>query len=205
MTGVQTCALPISLTVTQRDGESYTLLQRTAGVLTLADDEAFVVSDRHASSMLSACATIAYEDILTEDKDAYAQYFTEFGLDEPLTVEITYTDGSAICLHIGSKGPLEEDTWYYMTVEGDTRLFALSRGIEEELDVSRAQLYPVTQPTIHQARLDAITSVSYTHLDVYKRQVRKLHPASPVQGGQGPAGRAEKGQGRGRFRGRLNL
>ena len=35
--------------------------------------------------------------------------------------------------------------------------------------------------------------------------VRKLHPASPVQGGQGPAGRAEKGQGRGRFRGRLNL
>ena len=34
---------------------------------------------------------------------------------------------------------------------------------------------------------------------------RKLHPASPVQGGQGPAGRAEKGQGRGRFRGRLNL
>lgn len=146
-----------SLTVTQRDGESYTLLQRTAGVLTLADDEAFVVSDRHASSMLSACATIAYEDILTEDKDAYAQYFTEFGLDEPLTVEITYTDGSAICLRIGSKGPLEEDTWYYMTVEGDTRLFALSRGIEEELDVSRAQLYPVTQPTIHQARLDAIT------------------------------------------------
>ena len=69
----------------------------------------------------------------------------------------TYTDGSAICLRIGSKGPLEEDTWYYMTVEGDTRLFALSRGIEEELDVSRAQLYPVTQPTIHQARLDAIT------------------------------------------------
>ena len=32
--------------------------------------------------------------------------------------------------------------------------------------------------------------------------VRKLHPASPVQGGQGPAGRAEKGQGRGRFRGK---
>ena len=46
-----------SLTVTQRDGESYTLLQRTAGVLTLADDEAFVVSDRHASSMLSACSS----------------------------------------------------------------------------------------------------------------------------------------------------
>lgn len=66
--------------------------------------------------MLSACATIAYEDILTEDKDAYAQYFTEFGLDEPLTVEITYTDGSAICLRIGRRGPLEEDTWYYMTV-----------------------------------------------------------------------------------------
>ena len=29
-----------------------------------------------APSMLSACATIAYEDILTEDKDAYAQYST---------------------------------------------------------------------------------------------------------------------------------
>ena len=51
-----------SLTVTQRDGESYTLLQRTAGGLTLADDEAFELSDRHASSMHSACATIAYED-----------------------------------------------------------------------------------------------------------------------------------------------
>ena len=146
-----------SLTITLRNGESYTLLQRTAGVLTLADDESFVVPDSYTESMLSATSVVAYERVLTEDKEAYAQYFTEFGLDEPLTVEITYTDGSDICLYIGDKGPLEEDNWYYMTVEGDARLFALSTGIEGELDVSRSLLYPVTQPVIHQARLDAIT------------------------------------------------
>lgn len=146
-----------SMTITRRDGETYTLLQRTEGVLTLEEDETFVVSDLHAPFMLTAGSTVPYQDILAEDKEAYAQYYPEFGLDEPLTVEVAYTDGSSICLYIGSQGPLEEDSWYYMTVEGDSRLFAMDQSIVDELDLSRARLYGVVQPTIHQARLDAIT------------------------------------------------
>ena len=44
-----------------------------------------------------------------------------------------------------------------MTVDGDPRLFALDKGTAEELMVHLASLREITQPTIHRARLDAIT------------------------------------------------
>ena len=146
-----------SLTITRRDGESYTLLQRSEGTLTLAEDETFVVSDLYAPSLLSAACVISYEDVLAENAADYAAYNDEFGLDQPLTVDVTYTDGSSVRLYVGAKGPLEEDTWYYMTVEGDSRLFALDKSTAENFNVTLSSLHPVTQPTIHQARLDDIT------------------------------------------------
>lgn len=146
-----------SLTITRRDGESYTLLQRSEGTLTLAEDETFVVSDLYAPSLLSAACVISYEDVLAENAADYAAYNDEFGLDQPLTVDVTYTDGSSVRLYVGVKGPLEEDTWYYMTVEGDSRLFALDKSTAENFNVTLSSLHPVTQPTIHQARLDDIT------------------------------------------------
>ena len=146
-----------SMTIARRDGECYTLLQRAEGVLTLEEDENFQVSDLYAPQLFAATCVVSYENILADNAADYAQYYGEFGLDAPLTVEITYTDGETVCLRIGEKGPLEEDAWYYMTVDGDPRLFALDMGTAEDLDISLSRLHPVTQPTIHQARLDEIT------------------------------------------------
>ena len=147
-----------SLRIQLRSGDDYTLLQDTAGELSMADDPDFPVSETYVSPMLSAVSTFGYDDVLAEDAQAYQEHWTEYGLDAPQVVaEITYTDGTAVTLRIGNASPVEEETWYYMTVDGDDRLFAVDKGTAEDLMTSRASLWAVEQPTLHAARLDEIT------------------------------------------------
>jgi len=81
----------------------------------------------------------------------------DFGLADPrVTVTARFTDGTELTLHIGSDTGLEEE-WHYMTVEGDSRLFAVSSAVAADLDVEYALLRPVPKPDIVGALLDRIT------------------------------------------------
>ena len=64
---------------------------------------------------------------------------------------------------------------------------AIGRGYEPLLLVPIAfgmllvNLYPDIMKTVEEAAADGSTSVSYTHLDVYKRQVEGLPSVSPEE------------------------
>jgi hypothetical protein len=61
-----------------------------------------------------------------------------------------------ITARIGDRIPGEEER-YYMTVDGDDRLFAISRGQADDLDPSPDILHPVKQPEVFAVLLDRIT------------------------------------------------
>jgi len=146
-----------SLTLTLRDGERYTLTQHVAGKLLAVGEDEFEVSDLYAPGLLQAASVVAYEQVLAEDGAAYAEYRQAFGLTQPrVMAEISYTDGTSVTLSIGDPSPLEEDTWYYMEVAGDERLFAVDQDTAEELEVSRDSLRPVEQPILHAERMDEL-------------------------------------------------
>ena len=56
-----------SFQLTLRDGESYTLLQDSAGALTVAGDESFTVASTYQESLLSAVSILSYTDVLADD------------------------------------------------------------------------------------------------------------------------------------------
>ncbi len=146
------------LAVTLRSGESWAATQTTEGMLTLEDDPGYEVSAAMAQRLLDAAGSVSYQEILTDDPAEYADRLGDFGLDVPrLVAEITYADGSAWVLRVGNTLSLQEDNAYYMTVDGDDRLFSLDKGTAEDLMVEKALLHPVTQPTLHKARFDRIT------------------------------------------------
>ncbi len=146
------------LAITLRSGESWAAVQSEAGSLTLEDDPDYQVSASMAQRLLSAASAVSYQEVLTEDPTEYMDRLGDFGLDTPRVVaEITYADGSHWVLHIGNTLSLQETNAYYMTVEGDGRLFSLDKGTAEDLMTERALLHPVTQPTLHKARFDRIT------------------------------------------------
>lgn len=146
------------LAVTLRSGESWAIVQGEDGHFTLEGDAGWVVSDSMAQRLTRVTAVISYEDILTEDPGEYQDRLADFGLAEPRVVaDITYTDGQQVTLRIGDESGMEDENWFYMTIDGDERLFTLDKGTEDELNTEQALLHPVEQPTLHKARMDEIT------------------------------------------------
>ena len=146
------------LAVTLRSGESWAALQKAEGTLTLEDDPDYQVSASMAQRLLNAASSVSYQEILTEDPGEYADRLADFGLDTPRVVAgITYADGSTWVLRVGNTLSLQEDNAYYMTVDGDDRLFSLDKGTAEDLMAEKTLLHPVNQPTLHKARFDKIT------------------------------------------------
>jgi len=146
------------IAVTLRSGESWAALHKEDGSLTLEGDGGFLVEPEIAEDLLAAASVVAYSEILTNDPAEYADRLAEFGLDTPrATVEITYADSVECVLRIGDPCEVENNSFYYMTVDGDQRLFGLDRGTAMDLIQQRGALYDVTQPTLHKARMDRIT------------------------------------------------
>lgn len=146
------------LGITLRTGDSWAAVQSVEGMLTLEDDPDYEVSASIATTLLEAVKTLSYQSVLSEDPAEYADRLADFGLDAPrLVVEVTYADGHRWVVRIGNAVSLDESNAYYMTVDGDDRLFALDKGSAEELMVERARLHPVIQPTLHKSRFDRIT------------------------------------------------
>lgn len=144
------------LAITQRNGDSWAMLQSDNGSLTLEDDPDYEISTAKADDVLEVARSLTYQEVLTEDVSAYS--LADFGLETPLlTLDVTYTDGAHWVMHLGDALSLEDNNAYYMLVEGDSRLFALDKGTAEALMVERASLHPVEQPILHKARFDRIT------------------------------------------------
>ncbi|MDO4484035.1 MAG: DUF4340 domain-containing protein [Clostridia bacterium] len=147
-----------SLTITRRGEAPWTIRRKNDGTLALAEDPAFNLEQGLAEQLLRAVAVISYDDILTEDKAEYIDQLEELGLAQPrLTLDIAYTDGQTVRLNIGMASPLEDETWSYMLVEGDDRLFAVDKGTVDMMSLDRETLHPVVQPVIHKSRMNRIT------------------------------------------------
>lgn len=145
------------VSITLRKGSSFAALQREAGVLTLEEDPGYRLSGVEGM-LLSALCSVHYEDVLTDCEEDYALRLEEFGLDQPrIVASVTYADGVQCTLRIGDPWAHENNAYYYMTVDGDPRLFSIDRGTVDMLNVHRDDLHPVTQPVVHKARMDRIT------------------------------------------------
>lgn len=143
--------------ITLRSGDSWSAVQAENGVLMVEGEDGFAVETSRAERLLNAVRIVSYEDVFTDDAAAYSDRLGDFGLDPARVVaEITYTDGTVCTLRLGDPCQAQEGRVYYMTVDGDDRLFALDRGTAEDLVTERALLYPVKQPVLHKARFDRI-------------------------------------------------
>ena len=146
-----------SVTVTRQGSEPWTLTRGEDGQMHLNGDEEWTVESVTTKLLLETLANLAYEDVLTEDAADYRGSEEAFGLADPtVTAHARFSDGQEITVRIGNEMAGEEG-WYYMTVDGDDRLFAISRGQAEDLDPSPDQMHPVNQPEISALLLDRIT------------------------------------------------
>ena len=147
----------VSITIRRRDEAPWTVVQGEDGRMTLSGEEVFPLSASTSAALLDAAYILPCEAVLSTDPGEYADHLADFGLEPPLyEATIAYADGVTAHLSVGTPGG-ENNAWYYMTVEGDDRLFAFSRGMVEALFVSRESLWTFASPTIHKARIDRIT------------------------------------------------
>ena len=152
-----------SLTVIQRGKEPWTAVREEDGSLRLQPDEekepnTWVVDTSIAGMLADAAVNLTYEDIFTENREDWEPHKADFGLEEPkITAVIRFTDGTEVTAHIGDPADGGENAYYYLTVEGDDRLYAVAAGTVQDLNTERELLHPVHQLEIRGALLDRIT------------------------------------------------
>ena len=146
----------VSVTVQRRGEEAWTMIRTEDGRLVPKDGGDWTAGEQQAELLQQAMTMLPYREVLAEDASAYRE-MEAFGFTEPLvTVTANYTDGTSATVYIGNDTGLEEG-WYYMTAEGDDRLFAVSSTIVEDMNMEYAVLHPVPKPEIYGALLDRIT------------------------------------------------
>lgn len=147
----------LSLTISRKGEESWTVQRNTDGLFVMQEEEAFVLSENATRELAEAACIIPCEAVLADTASEYAAHLADYGLTEPeYQAIITYADGVTASLTIGQPA-LHDPAWSYMLVEGDERLFSFSRDMIETLFVSRESLRDVTQPVIHKSRIDRLT------------------------------------------------
>lgn len=147
-----------ALTIHRSGEQPWTLvLDESTGCFRLTGEDGFLLSPVTTLELQQAAAVITCEQVISDDPAEYAALLPEFGLEPPdCTAIITFRDGTVRTLHTGSR-TAHAPGCYYMRLEGDDRLFALSSGMVEALFVSQESLRDVSQPTIHKARIDRLT------------------------------------------------
>ena len=153
-----------SITITPRNGEAWTAVRAEDGTLGLVQNgtEGTVPSvpiDSGVGDMLQdAAVNLTYEDVFTENRADWEPDAADFGLAKPLvTAVFRYTDGTETTVRIGDSADPEDNVVYYMTVDGDDRLYAVGAGTVKDLSTEKAVLLPVPKLQIHSALLDRIT------------------------------------------------
>lgn len=148
----------VGLTI-HRSGEPAWTLEADpdTGCFRLIGEEGFLLSEGKTLRLQEAASVITVEQVISDDPSEYADHLSDYGLQPPdCTAVITFSDGTVRTMHIGSRAA-HTNAWYYMTLEGDDRLFALSTGMVEALFVSQESLHDVVQPTLHKVRIDRLT------------------------------------------------
>lgn len=147
----------LAMTIQRRGEDSWSLIRQEDGLFSLRGEDGFTLSEETSQERASAAAIISCEEVLTADPAEYQAHLADFGLADPrYTAAITYADGVSISIRIGDESA-HSTASRYMLIDGDDRLFTISKGIVDELFVSRDSLWDVEQPTIHKARIDRIT------------------------------------------------
>ena len=146
-----------SLTVTQRGKDPWTAVRGEDGSLRL-EPETWTVDESIAARLVDAAVNLTYEDIFTENRADWEPDAESFGLKDPrVTATFRYTDGTEVTVHFGDPADDGENAYYYMTADGDDRLYAAAAGTVEDLNMERELLRPVHALEIRSALLDRIT------------------------------------------------
>ena len=147
----------VSLTVAQRGKEPWTAVRLEDGNLRL-EPETWTVDESLAGRLTDAAVNLTYEDIFTENRADWEPDAEDFGLKDPrVTATFRYTDGTELTVHFGDPADDGENAYYYMTAEGDDRLYAAAAGTVEDLNIEKELLRPVHELQIRSALLDRIT------------------------------------------------
>ena len=164
----------VSMTITPRNGEAWTAVRLEDGSLGLEDTSSVrqsltaspqgeangaVLIDSSVGEMLvDAAVHLTYEDVFTENRADWEPDAADFGLADPLiTALFRYTDGTETTVRIGNSADPEDNAVYYMTADGDDRLYAVGAGTVKDLGIEKNVLLPVPKLQIHSALLDRIT------------------------------------------------
>lgn len=151
------------VTVTLRGEEPWTLFQDSDGKLTLQRQEGgrtetWAADENAAKMILDAAANLTYEDVFTDRREDWEPEAAEFGMKDPLvTLRILFRDGEQVTARIGDSADPEDHAYYYLTVDGDDRLYAIASGTVEDLRFEKELLHSVRQIQIFSALLDRIT------------------------------------------------
>ena len=152
-----------SLTVTQRGKDSWTAVREEDGSMHLQpEDESmpvtWLVDESIAGRLTDAAVNLTYDDVFTENRSDWEPDADDFGLKDPLvTAVFRYTDETEITVHFGDSADPDDNAYYYMTVDGDDRLYAVAAGTLEDLNMEKELLHPVQSMEIRGALLDRVT------------------------------------------------
>ena len=152
-----------SLTVTQRGKDSWTAVREEDGSMRLQPEDdsmpvTWLVDESIAGRLTDAAVNLTYDDVFTENRSDWEPDADDFGLKDPLvTAVFRYTDETEITVHFGDSADPDDNAYYYMTVDGDDRLYAVAAGTLEDLNMEKELLHPVQSMEIRGALLDRVT------------------------------------------------
>ena len=148
--------------MTRRGKEPWTAEREADGSLRLVPEDksepnSWVVDDSIANMLVDAAVNLTYDDIFTENRTDWEPHADDFGLKDPLvTAVFRYTDGTEVTARFGNSAE-DGGAYYYMTVDGDDRLYAVAAGTVQDLNTEKELLHPVHALEIRSALLDRIT------------------------------------------------
>ena len=167
VTGAITSRRPeelVSLTITRRGEEPWTAVREEGGSLRLLKEgseeetDTWIVDENVGSMIQDAAVNLTYEDVFTENRADWEPDKADFGLDDPLvTAVFRFTDGAEVTARIGESADPDNKAYYYLVIDGDDRLYAVSSGTVQDLNVDRSILHPVHQLQIRGVLLNRIT------------------------------------------------
>ena len=153
----------LSLTVTQRGEQPWTAMRGEDGSLRLQSESEeelneWAVDEIIARALIDVATNLTYEDVFTENREDWEPEAADFGLADPRIIAVfRFRDGSEVTVRIGDSADPDGNAYYYLTVDGDDRLYAVSAGTVQDLNTEKELMHPVSQLVIRGALLDRIT------------------------------------------------
>ena len=152
-----------SLTLIQQGKDPWTVETDAEGKLHLLHEEtgepsSWTVDENIAELLMSVATNLTYDDIFAEKRSEWEVALDAFGLKDPLvTAVFSFQDGTDVTVHVGKSADPENNRYYYMSVDGDEHLYAVSAGVMDDLSTEQTLLHPVPRLEIQSALLDRIS------------------------------------------------